>query len=452
MNQAPDTNKKWMRWITALILVCILVFLGVKNVDTVSQIVLWCVKLAFPLVIGVAIALIMDVPMRFLETYLWKNAKSKFWCALRRPISFTLSLLLIIGGLVGIVMVIIPELIESLRIIILGVIDLISKIDAMTQEELAEIPFGNVILAIDWDKTIVSLQSWLKDQSSAIVKGAFSTLSSVITAIFDMIVAFAFAVYLLFSKDKLKRQLTRMVRVWLPERLGGWLMHACSVTCNNFRSFITGQTLEALILGALCMLGMLIFNIPYAPMVSVLVGITALIPVVGGFIGGGIGAFMILTVDPSKSLFFVIFLIILQQLEGNLIYPKVMGHRVHLPGIWILAAVTIGGGVGGPLGMLLGVPITSTAYVLIKEATNSREKESDVQTAKKESTAPEVDLTPIEDIITAVTEPAAEDDRDTQKAQESERVISVTEEQISDTVTKKPTKQTKSTKSAKKKK
>ena len=131
------------------------------------------------------------------------------------------------------------------------------------------------------------------------------------------------------------------------------------------------------------MLGMLVFNIPYAPMVSVLVGITALIPVIGGFIGGGIGAFMILTSDPSKALFFVVFLVILQQLEGNLIYPKVMGHRIHLPGIWILAAVTLGGGIGGPIGMLLSVPLTSTAYVLVREATAKREKELEVEKSEE---------------------------------------------------------------------
>ena len=375
MDLTPNTKKKWFRWTISLILICILIFLGVKNVDTVSKILLWCLRLALPLLMGIAIALIIDVPMQFFESILWKNTTRRFWIALRRPTSFFLSILLIIGGLVGIIMIIIPEIIESIKIIATGAVDLITRVDAMTDAELEELPFGNIINAIDWHKMLESMQTWIKAQSSAIVKGAFLTLGSVVTAIFDLVVSFAFGIYLLFSKDKLKRQLSRAVRVWLPKDFGNWLMHACSVTSKNFHSFISGQTLEALILGVLCMLGMLIFNIPYAPMVSVLVGITALIPVIGGFIGGGIGAFMILTSDPSKALFFVIFLVILQQLEGNLIYPKVMGHRIHLPGIWILAAVTLGGGIGGPIGMLLSVPITSTAYVLVKEATAKREKE-----------------------------------------------------------------------------
>lgn len=375
MDLTPDMKKKWMRRVTTLILICILILLGLKNVDTVSKIISWCISLAMPLIIGAAIALIIDVPMCFFESYLWKKAQSRSWCAIRRPLAFVLSLIIIFGCLVGIVWIIIPELIDSLKIIISGTISLINRLNAMTPEELAEIPFGNVINAIDWDKALLTLQNWLKTQSTNILKGAFTTLSSVIVAIFDLIVAFCFAIYVLFSKDKLKRQAVRMVKIWLPKKFGDWLIHACSVACTNFRSFISGQTLEALILGLLCMLGMLVLNIPYAPMVSVLVGITALIPVVGGFIGGGVGAFMILTSDPSKALLFVIFLVILQQLEGNLIYPKVMGHRVHLPGLWILAAVTIGGGIGGPLGMLLSVPITSTVYVLVKEATEKREKE-----------------------------------------------------------------------------
>lgn len=183
-----------------------------------------------------------------------------------------------------------------------------------------------------------------------------------------------FAIYILFSKEKLKSQSKRLIRAWLPESFGKWLIHASSVASVNFRNFISGQTLEAIILGVLCMVGMMILRIPYAPMVGALVGVTALIPVVGGFIGAIVGAFMIVTVSPIKALIFIVFLLILQQLEGDLFYPKVMGSRVNLPAIWIMAAVTIGGELAGPVGMLLSVPMASTAYVLIKEATLNRER------------------------------------------------------------------------------
>jgi predicted PurR-regulated permease PerM len=180
-----------------------------------------------------------------------------------------------------------------------------------------------------------------------------------------------FAIHILLGKEKLKQQARRILRVWTPKKTDK-IIHAFSIANVNFRNFIAAQTLEAMILALLCLFGMWIFGFPYAPMISVLVGVTALIPIVGGFVGGGIGAFMILTVDPMEAIWFLLFFIILQQLEGNLIYPKVMGGRVNLPSMWILAAVTVGGGIAGPIGMLLSVPLFSTAYALFKEETEKR--------------------------------------------------------------------------------
>ena len=374
MELTPNTKKKWVRWTITLFIVSVLLFFAVQNIDAVRAFFSWCFKLARPLLIGAAIAIIINVPMKFFEEYLWKNTKRKFWCALRRPAAFLLSTVIIAGCLTGIFLVIIPELTESIKIIVSGTIGLINRFGAMTPEEYAELPFGNLLMQIDWDKTLASLQDWLKNQSSNIIKSAFTTISSVISIVFDLVVAFVFAIYLTFSKAKIKHHSKRLARVWLPKQSAEWLIHAAHVTSTNLKSFIAGQTLEALILGGLCLLGMWAFQIPYAPMISVLVGITALIPIIGAFVGGGVGAFMILTVNPSKALFFVIFLVILQQLEGNLIYPKVMGKKIHLPSMLILAAVTIGGGIAGAIGMLLSVPLTATAYTLIKEATQKREQ------------------------------------------------------------------------------
>ena len=164
-----------------------------------------------------------------------------------------------------------------------------------------------------------------------------------------------------------------MLRVWLPQKVSEAIIHVSAVCGGVFHQFVGGQTLEAVLLGTLCIIGMVILRIPYAPMVGALVGATALVPIVGAFVGTVVGAVIIMTEDPFKALVFVIFLLILQQLEGNLIYPKVVGAKLHLPSIWVLAAVTIGGNVAGPLGMLLGVPIASAAYVLIREATDQRE-------------------------------------------------------------------------------
>ena len=271
-------------------------------------------------------------------------------------------------------MLVIPELVSAIKVIVGIVTDFVNRLLAMSEEEILELPLGEYLLNTDWKNLLVSAQTWLKNQGGNLVNTAFTTIGSVVTAVVNFGIGFVFAVYILLSKDKLSRQIIRLVNAWLPGRVGTILRHAAVVARDNFRNFISGQTLEALILGGLCMIGMLILRIPYAPMVGALVGVTALIPVIGGFIGAGVGAVMILTQNPVKALVFVIFLIVLQQIEGNLIYPRVMGKRVNLPAMWILAAVTLGGSVGGPLGMLLSVPIASTLYVLLREATESRER------------------------------------------------------------------------------
>ncbi len=369
-----DKKKKLTWWVIGIFAICILIFLGVQNINVIANAVSWCAGLIAPLILGFAFALILNVPMRFFESHLWKNTKKPFLQKMRRPLAFIISLFAIIGILVGVIRLVIPELIEALKVIIQGAVDFVNKLNGMSEAELAALPLGNVLSSVDWDKLLNSLQTWLKNQSGSIVNTVFGTIGSLVGGIFDFFISFVFAIYILFSKEKLKMQACRMLRVWLPKSFSEWSIHAASIANTNFRNFISGQSLEAVILGVLCTLGMLIFGFPYAPMVGALVGVTALIPVVGGFIGAGVGAFMILTVDPIMAIFFIIYIIVLQQLEGNLIYPKVMGNRVNLPGMWILAAVTVGGGIAGPIGMLLSVPIVSTVYVLVKEATLKREK------------------------------------------------------------------------------
>ena len=383
MEFTPEKKKKLTRWLIGIATACILIFLGVQNIDVVAGAVSWVTGLIMPLILGFAFALILNVPMRFFESHLWPKTKKKFLSKLRRPLSFIISLVLIIGILVGVVWLVIPELVAAIKVIVQGVIDLVNKLSAMSEAELAELPLGSVLINTDWDKLLDTLQTWLKNQSGTIVNTAVGTIGSLVGGIFDFFISFVFAIYILFSKDKLKAQAKRMARVWLPKNFGEWSIHAASVASQNFRNFISGQSLEAVILGVLCMIGMWIFGFPYAPMIGALVGVTALIPVVGGFIGAGVGAFMILTVDPLKAVLFLVFIIVLQQLEGNLIYPRVMGSRVNLPGLWILAAVTVGGGIAGPVGMLLSVPIASTVYVLVREATDKREKRLKTNTDKE---------------------------------------------------------------------
>ena len=373
MNLSSLNMEKLAKWIIGIVAACILIFLGVQNIGVVAKGVAWFFDLIMPLIIGLAFAIVLNVPMRFFESHLWTKTKRPLLKRLRRPTAYLISLAIIIGILTGVVWLVIPELVSAVKVIVQGAIDFINALSVMDKAEISELPFGSVLLDADWDGLLETLQTWLKEKSGTIMNTAFGTISSLVGGVFDFFIAFVFSIYLLFGKDKLKKQALRIINAWLPNKLGKWSVHAASVASGNLRNFISGQSLEAAILGILCMIGMFILQIPYAPMVSALVGVTALVPVVGGFIGAIVGAFMILTVDPIKAVFFIIFLVVLQQLEGNLIYPKVMGSKVNLPAMWILAAVTVGGGVAGPIGMLLSVPVASTAYLLFKEATIMRE-------------------------------------------------------------------------------
>ncbi len=382
MDLTPQKRKKAALWLIGVVSACILIFLGVQNIGAVGGALRRAIALVSPLLAGVAFAMIFNVPMLFFERLLWPKAKKPFAQKLRRPLAFIISLLVIFGILVGVIWLIIPELVNAITVLIQIILDFAKQLSGMNEAQIAELPLGSLLLSTDWDGILLSLQDWLKNQGGNLMNTAFGTISSVFGGIVNFFIAIVFATYILFTKDRLKSQACRLARAWLPERAGEWCIHAAGVASENFRNFVSGQSLEAVILGTLCLIGMLIFRIPYAPMVSVLVGVTALVPVVGAFIGAIVGGFIILTESPIKALIFILFIIVLQQLEGNLIYPRVMGRRVNLPGMWILAAVTVGGGLGGPVGMLLSVPLASTAYLLIKEATAAREQKK--QQAKEE--------------------------------------------------------------------
>lgn len=390
MNLLSGDRKKTALWIIGIVAACSLIFLGVQNIKSVFAVIGWCLELVMPLVIGVAIALVLDVPLKFFERHIFTKTKKPLLLRLKRPIAFAISLIIIIGIMVGLIALVIPELVEAVKVIAQIVVDFVNKISAMDEQELLELPFGEYILKVDWQGLLASAQSWLKEQGGTIVNTAVGVVGSVIEAVVGTGVALVFAGYVLFNKDKLKIQAKRLIRAWLPEKAGNSLIYILKLSNENFRNFITGQTLEAMILGGLCMIGMLILQIPYAPMVGALVGVTAMIPVIGGFIGAGVGAVMILTQSPLKALIFVIFLILLQQIEGNFIYPKVMGNRVKLSSIWIFAAVALGGSIAGPIGMFLSVPFASTAFTVIKDFTRRREE-------KKEKTSEEASDTETED-------------------------------------------------------
>ncbi len=366
--------RKITKWLIGVVTACILIYLAIRHLDMIAAGISWLINIMFPLLLGVIMAFILNVPMRPIEKHLHsKHEKSK------RPLAIFLSLVLVLGIFTGVAFLVLPEIVNAVRLVAQIIL---SGIDQATFLEkninFSNFPFGEYLeqIDIDWVQLKLTLQEWTMSQKDVLLKQAAGTVSSVAIGFMNFFIGLVFSIYILANKEKLKTQTRRLIHAWLPEKLGVSLIHIVSICNVSFRNFIAGQATEAVILGTLCTIGMLILRLPYAPMVGALVGATALIPIVGAYIGAIIGAFLILTISPLKAFIFIIFLIILQQLEGNLIYPRVVGSRVNLPAMWVLAAVTVGGNLTGPAGMLLGVPAASAAYELLKEATIKRELKS----------------------------------------------------------------------------
>jgi predicted PurR-regulated permease PerM len=361
------------KWIVGVVTSCILIYLGIRHIADIAGAVVWLFNLVKPLVVGIILALILNVPMSFIESNLLKKFNINKG---RRPVAIILSVFLVIGIFLGVAFLVVPELLNAIKLMIeivshgLGQLAGFEGIDILSHNPLMDYIDT---LNIDWVGLQQRLDQWFKTQSRTMADYAINAASSIAGTAVMFVIGFTFSIYILAQKEKLKRQVCRLIRVWLPQKPGAAVTHIASVCSSTFKLFVAGQATEAIILGTLCMTGMAILRLPYAPMIGALIGVTALIPIMGAYVGTAVGALMILTVNPFKAFIFVIFIIILQQIEGNVIYPRVVGSKIRLPAIWVLASVTIGGGLGGPVGMLLGVPAASAAYALLKEATDLRE-------------------------------------------------------------------------------
>lgn len=342
---------------------------------------------AVPLIAGCIAAYVVNILMCFYERNFPPDivrrlrakgrsapAKCRWIEKIRRPVCLTLAYVSVVAGITVLFQIVLPELVAALAILIDQLPDAItSALTWLDQELLLKYNLRSEPLNWDWASALEKALDLAMDSLGDIMSGAFVVMSSVASTLITVFICIVFSVYLLACKDKLLRQFKRLMKVYLGEARTQKTLHVLSTINRAFHSYISGQCLEAVILGLLCFVGMLAFHFPYAPMVSVLVGCTALIPVAGAYIGAIVGAFMIFTVSPLQALLFLVYLVILQQLEGNLIFPRVVGQSIGLPGVWVLAAVTIGGGLLGIAGMLIGVPIAAAAYQLLREDMRSRE-------------------------------------------------------------------------------
>ncbi|MBQ8837561.1 MAG: AI-2E family transporter [Clostridia bacterium] len=326
---------------------------------------------AAPLLIGCVVAYIVNILMSFYERHYFPRAKKRFLINGRRPVCMAAAFVTVIAVIVLVFVLIIPQLSACVQLLLAKLPDalktLVTWIEALNilPEDII-----NFLLSIDWQSKISQIASTVTSGIGNVMNVVISAVSTVFSGVVTAFLSIIFAIYLLLGKDKICGQIKRVANRYVKKTWYDKAMHVLAAANDSFHKYIVGQCTEAVILGVLCALGMLILRLPYAAMIGALIAFTALIPVAGAYIGGGIGAFMIFTVSPIKAVVFVIFLVILQQFEGNVIYPRVVGSSMGLPAIWVLTAVTIGGGIMGIAGMLLGVPVAATAYRLLKEDIN----------------------------------------------------------------------------------
>lgn len=359
-----------------------ILYLCIHYWPSVSNVISTVFSAATPLLIGAVAAYLINILMSFYERHYFPNSKKESVISSRRPVCLVGAVITLAGIIALVIGLVAPQLVACIKMLIDELPGAINMLIAKLEEwDIGSEKIINTLSAIDWKSRIGEIAKTLTSGLGSVVDVAFTAVTSVFSLLSNGIIGFIFALYLLLSKDKLSQQIKKLEKRYIPEKKAKKIAYVAGVANESFHSFIVGQCTEAVILGTLCMIGMLILQLPYAPMIGALVAFTALIPIVGAFIGAGVGAFLILMESPVKALIFLVFIIILQQVEGNLIYPRVVGSSIGLPGLWVLAAVTLGGGVLGIWGMLIGVPIFAAAYRLIKADVNKEEKTAEPETA-----------------------------------------------------------------------
>lgn len=371
-----ELNKENMKKIRWLITFAVILYVGVQHLDVVLKYVnvLW--GLLLPFAIGGALAFVLNVPMAFIERHLFGKAREKEGKAgkavnrLARPVSLILSIVMVVLVVLVVVLVVAPELGRTLVSVVKKVeedIPLLQKWLTDTFQSDSEIVKWASTIEIDPQKSIDSIISVLKNGADNLVSSTITVTMGLVSMAVNFAIGFVFACYVLLQKERLGKQVLKAAYAILPVKIVEYLGHVCTLASKVFASFITGQCIEAVILGSMFFVSMTIGRFPYAMLIGVLISFTALIPVFGGIIGCWVGFFLILMVSPLKAFAFLALFVILQQIEGNLIYPHVVGNSVGLPAIWVLVAVTLGGNLMGILGMLIFIPLVSVLYTLFRE-------------------------------------------------------------------------------------
>lgn len=379
MELSKETKKHLMQ----VIAFAILLYCGIEHFDVVIAAVRFVLGISMPFLLGGAIAFIVNVPMKKIEKYLFpKNKKFEKW---RRSAAYLLTLVCIIGILALALVVIIPELGNTVAM--LG--EQIPVAIKAVQKWLADIPKQYPALApaieelnIDWSAVSASVVNFVQSIASSAVSSGVGVFSGIVSGVTTFVIAFTFSIYVLFQKEKLARQGKQVLYALFPDKATEKMLLVMRLSNQTFSSFLSGQCLEAVILGTMFVISMSLFGMPYAMLTGIVIAITALVPIFGAFIGCAVGMLLIVMVNPIQALWFLVLFLVLQQVEGNLIYPHVVGNSVGLPSIWVLAAVTIGGNLFGIMGILVFIPLCSVLYALFATFVKKRLKERKVSESK----------------------------------------------------------------------
>ena len=379
-----DLSNLSIKKIRELIVFTALLVIALWKFDVVLDVLKTIWQIIFPFILGGAIVFVINVPMSFLEKKIFENVKkeNKAVKKLARPVSLLLTIVLVVGVIALVMIGVIPQLTKTMGILMINITDFIPQIKIWIRDffhdnreimKLVDQVQFNPDQAIRWG---ISL---LGNGAGNMMNTTVSAVGSVVSGLATFFIAFSFACYVLFQKEKLHVQIRKVLFAFLPKQKADAFLKVCSLTYRTFANFLTGQCLEAVILGCMFVVTLSVLRMPYALLIGVLIAFTALIPIFGAFIGCAVGSFLILMVSPKQAIIFIIVFLVLQQIEGNLIYPHVVGESVGLPSIWVLAAVTIGGNLMGIVGMLVFIPLLSVVYTIFRKVVYQRLKKRHIK-------------------------------------------------------------------------
>ena len=379
-----DLSNLSIKKIRELIVFTACLVVALWKFDVVLDVLKTIWQIVFPFILGGAIVFVINVPMSFLEKKIFENVKkeNKAMRKLARPVSLLLTIVLVVGVIALVMVGVIPQLTKTMGTLMINITDFISQIKIWIRDFFHD--NREIMKLVDQvqfkpDQAIRWGISLLGNGAGNMMNTTMSAVGSVVSGLATFFIAFSFACYVLFQKEKLHVQIRKVLFAFLPKQKANAFLKVCSLTYRTFANFLTGQCLEAVILGCMFVVTLSILRMPYALLIGVLIAFTALIPIFGAFIGCAVGSFLIFMVSPKQAIIFIIVFLVLQQIEGNLIYPHVVGESVGLPSIWVLAAVTIGGNLMGIVGMLVFIPLLSVVYTIFRKVVYLRLKKQHIK-------------------------------------------------------------------------